>query len=151
MSVLKWVTTLTIGSSALVATSLYLFQNNIIYASSVPAGSRTQVDTPAKYGLSEYEDVTLDTPDGESLHCYLIMQTKEHAAKRPTVLLFHANAGNMGIVSAHTFTLHICGLISARSQVTHRKSIPSTNGSQCLYAILCNSRSSSPLGQVAND
>lgn len=99
MTALKWVATLAMGSTAVVAGGLYFFQNDIIYASSMPLGSRTQVDSPEKHGLPEYEDVTLQTPDGERLHCYLILQTRSTAASRPTIVLYHANAGNMGLFS----------------------------------------------------
>lgn len=94
MTIVKWTTSLLIGSITLLAGSLYVYQNKIIYASSVPAGARILVDTPSKYGL-DFEEITLLTPDDEKLHCYLIMQDASIAPQRPTVMLYHANAGNV--------------------------------------------------------
>lgn len=96
MSTLKWVAFLGTGSAAILGTGLYLFQSKLIYPASLPSGSRQIVDTPDQHGMSEYESLYLDTPDGETLHCYLIMQVAKLARDRPTILLFHANAGNMG-------------------------------------------------------
>lgn len=45
--------------------------------------------------MDEYEEITLTTSDGERLQAYTILQG-EATAKRPTVLILHANAGNMG-------------------------------------------------------
>lgn len=96
MSILKWGTTLAAGTIAAVGAGLYIFQTSLIYPASMPAGSRTTVDTPEKYGMTEYQELYLKTTDGERLHCYTILQTSEIARERPTILLFHANAGNMG-------------------------------------------------------
>jgi hypothetical protein len=94
---------------------LYRYQRSLIYPSNFPSGSRTEVMTPDEFGMDDFEELTLDTPDGERLHCYAILQrrasnkerlaglsdrTDQQAdtitARRPTVLLLHANAGNMG-------------------------------------------------------
>ncbi|UZJ54736.1 hypothetical protein CBS101457_004056 [Exobasidium rhododendri] len=92
------------------ATLLYRYQCSLIYPSGFPSGSRTEVLTPDHYDI-EYENLTLKTPDGEKLHAFLMPQQqiseKERARgekeggedtmrRRPTVLVFHANAGNMG-------------------------------------------------------
>ncbi|KAG9045743.1 hypothetical protein FS842_001109 [Serendipita sp. 407] len=74
------------------------------------------VPTPAEHGLP-YEDLTLDTPDGVKIKSYLLVQrrslpgdnsldkeTEEDGAEedrkfagtRPTILMFHGNAGNIG-------------------------------------------------------
>ncbi|KAH0826357.1 Alpha/Beta hydrolase protein [Lanmaoa asiatica] len=55
---------------------LYYGQNYLIYPSAFPPGSRTDVDTPNKYGLV-YEDLTLRTEDGVTLRSYLLTQRKE--------------------------------------------------------------------------
>ncbi|CCG80813.1 Protein bem46 [Taphrina deformans PYCC 5710] len=96
LAIFKWIAALAGGSIALIGTGLYIFQTSIIYPASIPQGSRTIVDNPGQYGMDGYETVMLDTPDGQKLHCYLIMQDPALAPSRPTVLLFHANAGNMG-------------------------------------------------------
>lgn len=66
----------------------------------VTIGSRLTVATPAEYDLP-YEDLELLTPDGVKIKAYLMLQQAD-AHKRPTVLLFHANAGN--VVSRSTST-----------------------------------------------
>lgn len=91
------------------ATLLYRYQGNLVYPSNFPTGSRTEVLTPDHFDI-EYDNLTLQTPDGESLHAFLMPQRqiseKERArgereggdetmGRRPTVLVFHANAGNM--------------------------------------------------------
>jgi len=45
--------------------------------------------------MAVYEDLTLTTPDKVNIKAFLILQPKEIAANRPTVLLLHANAGNV--------------------------------------------------------
>ena len=43
-----------------------------------------------------YEDIHIQTRDGEELRAYLMMQPEEIRKSRPTVYMLHANAGNMG-------------------------------------------------------
>ena len=91
------------------ATLLYHYQRTLVYPSNFPTGSRTEILTPDQYDI-EYENLTLQTPDGESLHAFLMTQREmsekersrgekegdeETMARRPTVIVFHANAGNM--------------------------------------------------------
>ena len=89
---------------------------------SVPFSSLPVVPVPSDYGLP-YEDLQLRTPDGVQIHAFLLRQ-REHlnrtpppndtvrpsllvthvspltatqfAASRPTVIMFHGNAGNHG-------------------------------------------------------
>lgn len=72
---------------------LYNYQCSLIYPSNLPAGSRTNVPTPADFGMP-YEEVSLVTPDGVRLKAFLIL-AGEKAEARPTILLLHANAGNV--------------------------------------------------------
>ncbi|KAL9937318.1 hypothetical protein V8E36_003727 [Tilletia maclaganii] len=89
---------------------LWRYQGLLVYPASFPQGSRTVVDTPDSFGMP-YEEVTLTTPDGEQIRCFAILQRtpsdKERSAgltsegddtarRRPTVIFFHANAGNLG-------------------------------------------------------
>ncbi|ORX50941.1 alpha/beta-hydrolase [Hesseltinella vesiculosa] len=75
---------------------LYIYQCDILYASSFPKGSRTKVTRPSEYGLPDNEEVLI-TKDGIKLRCYVLIQPNEAEALRaPTILSFHANAGNMG-------------------------------------------------------
>ncbi|KAE8213300.1 hypothetical protein CF327_g3154 [Tilletia walkeri] len=89
---------------------LWRYQGLLVYPASFPSGSRTVVDTPESFGMP-YDEVTLTTPDGEQVRCFVILQRtpsdKERAAglsgigddtarRRPTIVFFHANAGNLG-------------------------------------------------------
>lgn len=90
---------------------LYRYQRSLVYPSNFPAGSRTEVMKPDQFGVEDFEELHLKTPDGERLHAYLLAQrhssekevrrgaSSDQAdvmARRPTVLFLHANAGNMG-------------------------------------------------------
>ncbi|GAA5956380.1 hypothetical protein JCM10213_000556 [Rhodosporidiobolus nylandii] len=78
-------------------TALYLLQNKLIYPANLPSGSRTDVPQPSDFGMP-FEAVDLTTPDGVRLKAFLIKyeQGGTKAEERPTVLLLHANAGNVG-------------------------------------------------------
>ncbi|KAI8075120.1 Alpha/Beta hydrolase protein [Gongronella butleri] len=79
-----------------ISTLLYIYQCDILYASGFPKGSRTKVSKPSDYGLPDNEEVLI-TKDGVKLRCYVLIQPDEALALRsPTILSFHANAGNMG-------------------------------------------------------
>ncbi|EJD54488.1 alpha/beta-hydrolase, partial [Auricularia subglabra TFB-10046 SS5] len=91
---------------------LYYGQNYLIYPSAFPPGSRTDVPTPSDWHLL-YEDLTLPTPDEVNIKAYLLLQRQhipdgssatepgtssddEYASRRPTVIMFHGNGGNIG-------------------------------------------------------
>lgn len=79
---------------------LYAFQTRLIYPSNIPSGSRTIVATPDEFDMPHYENVELTTPDGVRIRAFLILQRETDpasvkASDRPTVLLLHANAGNV--------------------------------------------------------
>ncbi|KOS16547.1 hypothetical protein Malapachy_3008 [Malassezia pachydermatis] len=78
---------------ASVAGLLYVYQSALVYPSTFPEGSRTHVDTPDSLDMP-YTEHRLTTPDRVKLHVYAM--SHEDDASRPTVILFHANAGNMG-------------------------------------------------------
>ena len=61
-------------------------------------GSRTEegVPRPSHFGISDYEDLKIPTPDGETLSAFLIRPSNKVLAKPVTVLMFHGNAGNIG-------------------------------------------------------
>ncbi|KAF9812445.1 hypothetical protein IEO21_06207 [Rhodonia placenta] len=93
---------------------LFFGQNYLIYPSAFPPGSRTEVPAPIDFGLP-FQAPELTTPDGVKLRCYSMLQRKdmsnvgapevetheqetdeEFANRRPTVLMFHGNGGNVG-------------------------------------------------------
>ncbi|KAL8758451.1 MAG: hypothetical protein Q9184_003926 [Pyrenodesmia sp. 2 TL-2023] len=49
-----------------------------------------------EFGISDYDDVRLSTPDGETLSCFFIRPSNKRQAGRLTILMFHGNAGNIG-------------------------------------------------------
>ncbi|KAI9007718.1 alpha/beta-hydrolase [Hyaloraphidium curvatum] len=53
-------------------TLLYIYQNEIIYPSAFPPGSRQVVFKPPEFGMPDYEDLTLETSDGFSIRVYVI-------------------------------------------------------------------------------
>ncbi|KIX93882.1 uncharacterized protein Z520_10507 [Fonsecaea multimorphosa CBS 102226] len=86
----------TSGLAALGSSLLYFKQNDIIYPANLPAGSRTTVDPPEKYGIQDAESVKFPTPDGETLHAYLLRPSDPSLRKNVTLVTFHGNAGNVG-------------------------------------------------------
>lgn len=104
-------TTFAVGSLSL--SLLYYGQNYLIYPSAFPPGSRTEdVPTPSDWSML-YEDVSLHTLDDVTIRAYLLLQRQnmpdasrllvpgatsddEYASRRPTVIMFHGNGGNIG-------------------------------------------------------
>ena len=79
----------------LVGFGLWAFQRKLIYPSSLPPGSRTDVWKPQKFGM-DGEDLTLESgPERVKIQSYLMLQANDPKS-RPTVLMLHANAGNNG-------------------------------------------------------
>jgi fermentation-respiration switch protein FrsA (DUF1100 family) len=67
---------------------LYLFQGSMVYLANLPG--RALDASPADIGL-EYEDVHIDTADGERLHGWYVPAGEA----RGVLLFFHGNAGNI--------------------------------------------------------
>ncbi|KIW98862.1 uncharacterized protein Z519_00525 [Cladophialophora bantiana CBS 173.52] len=86
----------TSGLAALGSSLLYFKQNDIIYPANLPAGSRTNVDSPEKYGIQNADSIMFPTPDGETLHAYLLRPSNPSLRKNITLVTFHGNAGNVG-------------------------------------------------------
>lgn len=84
------------GIAALGSSLLYFKQNDIIYPASLPAGSRTEVPTPARFHIQDADSLKFPTPDGETLHAYLLRPPNAALRKNITLLTFHGNAGNVG-------------------------------------------------------
>lgn len=70
--------------------------SELIYPRNVPVDARTNVPKPRQFGVSDYEDLQIPTPDGESLHALFIRPSKKRLLRDLTVLMFHGNAGNIG-------------------------------------------------------
>ena len=67
---------------------LYFFQGSMVFLANLPG--RALDATPADIGL-QYEDVGIDTADGERLHGWHVPA----ASSRGTLLFLHGNAGNI--------------------------------------------------------
>lgn len=72
--------------AALVAV-LYLFQERLVFLPGIGGG---MLGTPADVGM-DFEEVWLDTADGERLHAWWL----PHPQARASVLFSHGNAGNI--------------------------------------------------------
>lgn len=70
-------------------------RSEIIYPRNFPPDARTNVPRPSQFGITDYEELFIPTPDGESLSAFYIRANKQHA-RNVTVLMFHGNAGNIG-------------------------------------------------------
>ena len=84
------------GIAALGSSLLYFKQNDIIYPANLPAGARTDVPTPERFHIQDADSLKLPTPDGETLHAYLLRPPNAALRKNITLLMFHGNAGNVG-------------------------------------------------------
>ena len=72
--------------------------SELIYPRNIPIGSRTEegVPRPNQFGIADYEDLRIPTPDGEMLSAFFIRASNKCSAKSITILMFHGNAGNIG-------------------------------------------------------
>jgi abhydrolase domain-containing protein 13 len=70
--------------------------SEIIYARNIPAGSRTDVPNPSRFGITDFEELHIPTPDGETLHAFFMRPANKAVDKNVTILMFHGNAGNIG-------------------------------------------------------
>ncbi|KAK7180577.1 hypothetical protein DPSP01_006411 [Paraphaeosphaeria sporulosa] len=83
------------GIAALLSGVLYFKQNEIIYARNFPPDARTNVPRPAQFGIPDFEELFIPTPDGESLSAFYIRANRAQS-RNVTLLMFHGNAGNIG-------------------------------------------------------
>uniref|UniRef100_A0A1D2A9I7 Serine aminopeptidase S33 domain-containing protein n=1 Tax=Auxenochlorella protothecoides TaxID=3075 RepID=A0A1D2A9I7_AUXPR len=97
---------------ALLAALVY-FQEKLIYVPRLPGMPAAYQFFPAEFGL-EHEDVWLSVPDGVRLHAWFMWLkglTPEQRRRRPTVVFFQENAGNM------SYRLHFLGPLADLLQV----------------------------------
>lgn len=62
----------------------------------MPADARTNIPKPTQFGITDFEDLMIPTPDGESLNALFIRPSNKRLARDLTILMFHGNAGNIG-------------------------------------------------------
>lgn len=51
---------------------------------------------PSQFGIEDYEELSIPTPDGETLSAFLVRPPNKSQARPITILTFHGNAGNIG-------------------------------------------------------
>ena len=51
---------------------------------------------PSQFGFHDHEELSLPTPDGETLSAFLLRPSNKSQARPVTILAFHGNAGNIG-------------------------------------------------------
>ncbi|KIW03345.1 uncharacterized protein PV09_05554 [Verruconis gallopava] len=98
-NMLAWLRVPVIASTSIAAVAsglLYFKQNEIIYPRNIPPDARTNVPLPSRFGISNFDDLMIPTPDGEELHAFLIRPANPQHARDVTILMFHGNAGNIG-------------------------------------------------------
>ena len=78
------------------STGANIFPSELIYPRNVPVDARTNVPSPRQFGVTDFEDLQIPTPDGESLHGLFLRQRPGRFSSNVTVLMFHGNAGNIG-------------------------------------------------------
>jgi abhydrolase domain-containing protein 13 len=61
---------------------LYRYQGKLIYPSNFPPGSRTEIPTPDRFGLNEWEEVALDSKDGTKLMAFFVKRVVENGSKK---------------------------------------------------------------------
>lgn len=82
-----------VGSVSLLA--LYKFQLKLIYPNTIN-DAKLRTETPGAFDL-KYENLHLETPDGETLHAFLLLHDKSSLDyKKKTILVLCPNAGNIG-------------------------------------------------------
>ncbi|KAJ1759080.1 bem46 protein, variant [Coemansia sp. RSA 1591] len=86
-----------VGLGTVALAIVWVFQRDMVYPAAFPAHSRERVPLPSQFGMPHFDDIRLETPDKVVIRGYLIKQATDEETKRaPTLLYFHANAGNMG-------------------------------------------------------
>lgn len=60
------------GLAVVASGLLYFKQNELIYPRNVPTDARTFVPKPRQFGVNNYEELQIPTPDGESLHALFL-------------------------------------------------------------------------------
>ncbi|KAI9053215.1 hypothetical protein LZ554_002182 [Drepanopeziza brunnea f. sp. 'monogermtubi'] len=84
------------GVATALSSLLYFKQKALIYPSHLPDNARTDVARPSQFGITDFEELMIPTPDGEQLSAFYIRPPQTGMRKGITILMFHGNAGNIG-------------------------------------------------------
>ena len=104
-----------VGIVSLVLVLLYKYQNSLLYFPDIPGmpyhkpsenpeGYRNPGDASSEQ--VPYENVLVETADGEKVHTWLMLQ-KENPENKPTLIYFHGNAGNMGFRLPNSVNMYL--------------------------------------------
>ncbi|KAH9454247.1 hypothetical protein Pst134EA_013376 [Puccinia striiformis f. sp. tritici] len=103
-----WVLKFNAALVAVIGVLLYSFQGKMIYPSSMPEGSREKVPQPSEFDIKDWEEIELIASDQVKTKAFVILASSKSEknasgkaladwrARRPTILMLHANAGNVG-------------------------------------------------------
>jgi len=83
---------------------LYYKQDSLLYFPEIggvpkrPGSNPRRYRSPSEYNIP-YESHMIPTSDGASIHCWLLLHpsSASETRKKPTILFFHGNAGNIGL------------------------------------------------------
>ena len=102
-----------VGVVSLVLVLLYKYQNSMLYIPDIPgmpchkpSENPETMRNPMDAGQVPYEDVLVETADGEKVHTWLMLQ-KENPENCPTLIYFHGNAGNMGFRLHNSVSMYL--------------------------------------------
>lgn len=84
----RWAALLSAGFFGLVAVLLYTKQRALIYPANVPEGSREVVAKPSDFGMNVFEEVSIKSADGTSLHAYYIPASERSLAGKAYSILY---------------------------------------------------------------
>jgi len=90
------------GLITIFAVVLYAKQESLLYFPSIGGIPRRPASNPRRYRSPSEYDIPFEThvikcDDGVSIHSWLLLQPDSKAERRPTILFFHGNAGNIGL------------------------------------------------------
>jgi len=104
-----WVLKFNAALVGVIGVLLYSFQSKMIYPSTMPQGSREKVPRPSDFEMADWEEIELTAPDQVVTKAFVILAKpkpdktnlrgtalEQWRARRPTLLMLHANAGNVG-------------------------------------------------------
>ncbi|EFP75690.2 uncharacterized protein PGTG_01021 [Puccinia graminis f. sp. tritici CRL 75-36-700-3] len=103
-----WVLKFNAALVGVIGVLLYSFQGKMIYPSSMPQGSREKVPKPSDFEMKDWQEIELVAPDQVVTKAFVILAARrsekslsgkaleDWRRRRPTILMLHANAGNVG-------------------------------------------------------
>mmetsp|Transcript_603 Transcript_603/g.1093 ORF Transcript_603/g.1093 Transcript_603/m.1093 type:complete len:396 (+) Transcript_603:161-1348(+) len=91
-----------VGMVAIVAGILYAKQESLLYFPEIggiprrPSSNPRRYRSPSEYSIP-FETHMIRCEDGVSIHSWLLLHPNSKAQRKPTIVFFHGNAGNIGL------------------------------------------------------